>query len=286
MMAGLIGALAPDLDAAARLWDPMAAIAVHRTITHSFLGGAIVALVVAGLMRALCRDNFPRLLAVAYIGIVSHIGLDLLTSFGTAFLWPISDRRFALAQHYLVDPIFSALALGFLVASFRFKEKRTNLIKLGLGGIMLYILAAAGLQELASSRWRGLIEPQGVRPIRFAVVPLFPGPLRWLGVAETEDAFYQQPFWLYGTNPEAPRLLPKNHDDFRQLESLREVRAFLNFARFPWRQIWNDGPFRIVEYRELAFADHPLGILGGPLALRIWIDEANSVRKVELSHRF
>ena len=33
-------------------------------------------------------------------------------------------------------------------------------------------------------------------------------------------------------------------------------------------------------------ASHPLGILGGPLSLRIWIDGSNSVRKVEFGHRF
>lgn len=47
-----------------------------------------------------------------------------------------------------------------------------------------------------------------------------------------------------------------------------------------------DGTFRIVEYRDLAFADHPLGVLGGPLSLRIWVDESDSVRKVELGHLF
>lgn len=45
MAAGLIGALAPDVDAVARLWDPMAAITVHRIATHSFLGGVVIAAV-------------------------------------------------------------------------------------------------------------------------------------------------------------------------------------------------------------------------------------------------
>jgi len=60
----------------------------------------------------------------------------------------------------------------------------------------------------------------------------------------------------------------------------------LSFARFPWKREVYDRGLRLVEYRELAFADHPLGILGGPLSLRIWIDESNSVRKVEFGHRF
>lgn len=47
MAAGLVGVLAPDVDIVAKLWDPLAAITVHRTATHSFLGGVVVAAVVA-----------------------------------------------------------------------------------------------------------------------------------------------------------------------------------------------------------------------------------------------
>jgi hypothetical protein len=43
MVAALFGALAPDLDGIAWLWDPMAAVKVHRTVTHSFLVGLLAA---------------------------------------------------------------------------------------------------------------------------------------------------------------------------------------------------------------------------------------------------
>ena len=286
MAAGLIGALAPDLDVVARLWDPLAAINVHRTATHSFIGGAIVALGVAGLVWGLTRQNPLRLFGFAYLELLSHIGSDLLTSFGTGILWPLSDRRFALAQHYLIDPIFTTLALGFLVAGFRVKQRRIFLANTGLLAIGLYLLVTAGIQRAAFSRWQGFIELQGILPIRSAVIPLFPGPFHWQGISETEEAFYQQDFWLYGSDARPPRKFSKTKVDLGYVERLREVQLFLDFARFPWRQVRIDGPFRIVEYRELAFADHPMGILGGPLSLRIWIDESNSVRKVEFGHRF
>lgn len=286
MAAGLIGALAPDVDVAARLWDPMAAITVHRIGTHSFLGGTIVAIVVAALVWVVSRENFLRLFGVAYLGLLSHIALDVLTPFGTAVLWPLSDRRFALAQHYLIDPIFSALVLGFLVGTFRFKAKRTSLAKIGLAGIVFYLIAAGAQQRIAFSRWQGVMESQGIRPIRLAVLPLFPGPFRWLGVSETEEAFYQQDFWLYGSDARPPRKFSKTKVDLGYVERLREVQLFLNFARFPLRQVRIDGPFRIVEYHELAFADHPLGILGGPLSLRIWVNDSGNVSKVEFGHRF
>ncbi len=287
MAAGLIGALAPDLDAVARLWDPMAAIAVHRAATHSLIGGLPVALVVAGSVWGVYRENFFRLFCVAYLGLLSHIGMDLLTSFGTAFLWPLSGRRFGLSLNYVVEPIITTFALMFLIASFRLRGRRISLALSGFIGIGLYVLVAAAHQSIAFSRWQGFIESQGIRPSRSAIIPLFPGPFRWLGVAETEKAIYQKRFWVYGSAIGPPHLFSKTkNEDFASVQQLREVKLFLDFARFPWRHVRTEGPFRIVEYRDLAFADHPLGFLGGPLSLQIWLDESGSVRKVELGHLF
>lgn len=287
MAAGLIGALAPDLDAVARLWDPMASITVHRAATHSLIGGLAVALVVAGSVWGVYRENFFRLFCVAYLALLSHIGMDLLTSFGTAFLWPFSGRRFGLSVHYVVEPIVTTLALLFLFASFRSRGRRILLALSGFIGIGLYVLVAAAHQSIAFSRWQGFIESQGISPVRSTVIPLFPGPFRWLGVAETEKAFYQKRFWVYGSASRPPHLFSKTkNEEIASVQQLREVKLFLDFARFPWRRVRTEGSFRIVEYRDLAFADHPLGFLGGPLSLQIWVDESGSVRKVELGHLF
>jgi inner membrane protein len=286
MAAGIIGALAPDLDGIAGLWDPMAAVAVHRIATHSILGGAIIAFPVAALVWAFKRESFFHLFGFAYLGLLSHIGLDLLTPFGTAVLWPLTHKRFSLAQHYIIDPIFTVLALGFLIASFRINHRRVSLAHTGLLAIGLYVIITAAVQRTAFVRWQELMELRGILPTRSAVVPLFPGPFRWLGVSETEKGFYQLPFRLYGRNTNAPQFFSKTNADLRHLERLREVQIFLSFARFPWKQESYDRGLRLVEYRELAFADHPLELLGGPLALWIWIDETNTVRKVEFGHRF
>lgn len=192
MAVGLMGALAPDLDFVVGLWDPLAAITFHRIATHSFLGGATLALVAAGLMWRLRQQKFLRLFAVAYLGVLSHIGLDLLTPFGTAILWPLTDRRFSLEQHHVIDPVLSVFVLGSLVATFWSKERRTSLAKIGLTGMCLYILVTGAHQRMAFSRWQGFLESQGIGASRSTIIPLVPGPFRWLGVAETKEAFYQQ----------------------------------------------------------------------------------------------
>jgi len=283
MVAGLLGALAPDLDVIARIWDPMAAIAVHRTATHSFIGGAVVAFAAAGLVWGFNRQSFLNLLSAAYLGLLSHIGLDLLTSFGVAILWPIADWRFSLSHHYLIDPIFSALVLGFLIATFGFNRRRTLLAKIALAGIILYASFAGSQKWVAISRWQVYMESQGIKPIRSVVLPLFPGPFRWSGVSETEKGFYEGSFWLYGLNSPTPRFLSKSNADPRGVEELKEVQVFLSFARFPWKQEVYDRGLRIIQYRDLAFSDHPLG---GPMVLQIWLDETGTVKRMEFGHRF
>lgn len=100
----LVGSLAPDLDVVARLWDPLASLTVHRVPTHSFLGALVLALVAAGLVRSLRGGGFWRLTALAYLGVLSHLVLDLFTPFGTVLLWPLDSRRWAVASLYMIDP--------------------------------------------------------------------------------------------------------------------------------------------------------------------------------------
>jgi inner membrane protein len=281
MAAGLTGAVLPDLDFVGNFWDPMAAVTVHRTITHSFLGGVMLAVVTAAVIRRFGAEKFSRLFTVGYLGILSHIALDLLTPFGPAILWPLANRRFSLEQNYVIDPILSAFAVGFLAATLWRKERRISLARMGLAAMAFYVLIAGIQQRFASSRWHAFLQTQGIEPLRSTVVPLFPGPFRWKGVSETKEAFYQQSFWLFGSPPQAPRVLPKMDEYLEPVENLKEVKLFLNLARFPWRHVQAEGSFRVIAYEELAFADHPLG---GPLSVRVWIDESNAVKKIELGH--
>jgi inner membrane protein len=99
-VAAVAGAFAPDTDALARLWDPLAPVTVHRIVTHSLVGGLPLALAVGAIFR-LARAPAPlgSLVAVAYAGVLSHVALDLLNPFGTAVFWPFERRRLRLAGY-------------------------------------------------------------------------------------------------------------------------------------------------------------------------------------------
>src|SRR5260370_14284447 len=87
----MLGAIFPDADVFRDIFshDPMLIITWHRSITHSLLCMPIFALLLAALTHWFARRRkweapaFAALAGIYAIGILSHILLDLVTSFGT-----------------------------------------------------------------------------------------------------------------------------------------------------------------------------------------------------------
>ncbi|NMO14490.1 metal-dependent hydrolase [Pyxidicoccus fallax] len=89
-------ALLPDADVVAFGFGiPYSAPWGHRGASHSFVFAAGMALVVAGVARAL-RASAVRWGALAFVAVASHGVLDALTNggLGAALFWPFSHGRF------------------------------------------------------------------------------------------------------------------------------------------------------------------------------------------------
>ncbi|MBZ4416079.1 metal-dependent hydrolase [Myxococcus sp. RHST-1-4] len=89
-------ALLPDADVVAfRLGIPYSATWGHRGASHSLVFAAGVALLAAGVARAL-RAPAARWGALTFVAVASHGLLDALTNggLGAALLWPFSHGRF------------------------------------------------------------------------------------------------------------------------------------------------------------------------------------------------
>jgi membrane-bound metal-dependent hydrolase YbcI (DUF457 family) len=278
------GAVAPDLDVLARLWDPLAPITVHRVMTHSLVGGTLVAAGVAGVVKACARRHpFRALAGAAYLGVLSHIGLDLLNPFGTAVLWPVTARRVGLGWLYVIDPVVIALVVVGLLLTGWSTASRTAVPRWTLGLLAAYALLSGAVSGGAAAQWTAMLNDRGIVASHTTVVPTFPGPLRWVGVAEADGALYRAAFSLGRPSGAGLAVFPKvSVDGVAGLERMAEVRTFRAFARFVWLTVRTDGELRQVEYRDLAFEDHPLG---GPMALRLTVDRSGAVRALELGHK-
>src|SRR5260370_11588428 len=97
----MLGAIFPDSDVVRDIFshDKLLVITWHRSVTHSLVMLPLWALLLAGITRVFASrrkwaaPSFFALSAIYAVGILSHILLDLLTSFGTLIWAPLEWSR-------------------------------------------------------------------------------------------------------------------------------------------------------------------------------------------------
>jgi membrane-bound metal-dependent hydrolase YbcI (DUF457 family) len=115
----MLGAIFPDADVFRDLLshNELLLLTWHRSITHSLLCLPIWAVLLAALTQAITRSKkweapaFPTLVGIYALGILSHIVLDLATTFGTMIWSPLDWSRPAWDILFIIDFSFSALLL-------------------------------------------------------------------------------------------------------------------------------------------------------------------------------
>jgi len=115
----MIGAIFPDSDVFRDMFshDDLLLITWHRSITHSLLCLPLFALALAALTHLFVRwrkwdaPGFGVLTGIYAVGILSHILLDLVTSFGTMIWSPLKWSRPAWDLIFIVDFTFTAILL-------------------------------------------------------------------------------------------------------------------------------------------------------------------------------
>ena len=114
-LAVTFGGVFPDSDGFAQFFadSRLSWLETHRGVTHSFLMLPVWALLLGCLTSPPWKGRRRWLLfsSLYGIGIALHIGLDLITSYGTMILAPWSRDRFAWDLTFIVDLILTAIVL-------------------------------------------------------------------------------------------------------------------------------------------------------------------------------
>ncbi len=234
-LAGALFGLLPDIDYFLIFSDRLAFIRHHRGFTHSLVALPLLALLGAGLGRAL---GGPRwLLPLLLIGLAvlaSHLLLDLATSYGTQILFPFFRRRFTLDWLFILDPYLTALLLAGAVTALAFAARgpKFGAVFLAAAGVYLLLCGWYHHQVLALARrtFAGALAGHPgyhPRPPHTLTVPAqvflpetgeptiaaLPQPLscrRWQLIAadgsEVQQAFVQLPYLAHGTRARRPTL--------------------------------------------------------------------------------
>jgi inner membrane protein len=189
-LAGAAGAVLPDVDVLIRsVHDPLLTVEYHRQFTHSFVMAPLGALFAAALAWLVLRRRIALagLYAPALLGVLSHILLDVATSFGVQVFWPFSERRYALSIVAVVDPAVTITLLAVVVLAL--KTRHAWRAQAGLGIVALYLALGAVQQQRAADAIAATTAERGHTIERHEVKPTIGNLLLWRSVYDTGELF-------------------------------------------------------------------------------------------------
>lgn len=273
----------PDIDFVLRAVDPLYYLNWHRGVTHSLVLMPLWAWLLAALVNRVSRRRWPigALLRLFLLAIGIHIAGDLITSYGTRIFMPLWDRRFAIPTTFIIDPWFSAIIIGGLLASLRYR--RAGVARAGLAVLATYVAMQGALHWQARNIARDAVAARELSPASAYVFPQPFSPFNWKLVIQTDDHYLTSYLRLYGKagsggdslwsrlasvyRPPA-QLVWRSH---RRPDVLHEsapvvsawrsraMAAYRDFARFPaLYRVDRQGHGTCVWFMDLRFAIHGL----------------------------
>jgi inner membrane protein len=102
----LLAANAPDIDVVGGLGGAAMLLQWHRSWTHSLAFSLVLAVAAVALVRIFSkiRTGWISAIAAAWIGVLSHLLLDLTNNYGVRLLEPFSSRWFEWDITFVIDP--------------------------------------------------------------------------------------------------------------------------------------------------------------------------------------
>jgi membrane-bound metal-dependent hydrolase YbcI (DUF457 family) len=151
----MLGAIFPDSDVIREFFsdNDLLIVTWHRSITHSLICLPLFAIALAALTRWFVRwrkwdsPSFSALIAIYAVGILSHILLDLVTSFGTMIWSPVKWSRPAWDLIFIIDFTLTAIFLAPQILAWVY-AKKDGLRPRALGSWIAFAVATLGVAAI------------------------------------------------------------------------------------------------------------------------------------------
>ncbi|MBI5892188.1 MAG: metal-dependent hydrolase [Deltaproteobacteria bacterium] len=193
----VVGAVIPDIDhITLRLLGPIAYLKYHRGFTHSIIGIMPLAILIAFWVPIFFKQTKERidylnLAGLGILGIIAHIFLDLITSYGTQIFFPFDNYRYSLDLVFIIDPYFSLIfILPPILWTFK-KEKARTIAVTAIIMIFAYLAFAYATKNLAAKSAKAEMQRININASRIEAIPMPLSPFKWSVFIEDEKRFYQ-----------------------------------------------------------------------------------------------
>lgn len=194
---GAIGGTIPDLDTIpGQFLDTVSKLDIHRGFSHSIVFAVLVSPLLGFLLNKLYKQKSEastwEWTQLMFWAIFTHPLLDIFTTWGTQFLWPM-DWRIAIQSIFVIDPIYTVpFLITLIVVLFlrRNNPKRKKINRIGLVTSTSYLLITVALKVYIDQVFTNSLEKQKISYSRFETRPTPLNTILWTANAETNDAFY------------------------------------------------------------------------------------------------
>jgi inner membrane protein len=249
-------AMLPDIDIIYRFSGLPSYIANHRALSHSFVGVLGAGLLLGALFGRIDEERrYLAWTAACWVALISHQLLDMITSYGTVILYPFNNTRYYLDWIFIIDLFLTgALLFTWLMARLR-SGNAERIARKGLVFVGLYIVFCAGNHELAQHRLKQSAREYQIPYDSAATIPQPPLPLRWSGILDAGNHYYQIPFFSFEKLQPPFDIFTKTTGSFfeQKARSSEMGVLFYWFARYPVVEETVEGNFHFVEFFDLRF---------------------------------
>ena len=153
----------PDIDNLVTYLGPEAYMRYHRGLTHSFVGGAAMAAILAAAFRPQSRGaSFATVVALGVGCQLLDDLQDVISPYGTQILLPFSDARIGLPAVFIVDPIYTGVMLVAMTMGFFMKPRAKAVAVLALAWIVLYPAGSLALREIVVAAQEKRLAAEGL----------------------------------------------------------------------------------------------------------------------------
>ena len=254
----MIASNLPDIDVLV-FATSTPSVAFRRGWTHGILADALLPPLLTGVMllvasrRPAILGKPPirpmQLLLLSYIGVILHVSMDLLNTYGVRLLMPFSQHWFYGDVLFIIDPwLWLALGTG---VGLSIRRRAPNWSRASLVVAAAYILAMLVAARTARAemidRWH---QVEGQPPQALMVGPIPVTPLQRQIIIDAGDRYETG---MFTWRPRNIRFdtddVPKNDADPRVAVARKapNIRAFLIWSRFPfWTLEQVDGGTRVT----------------------------------------
>ena len=232
---GAILGTIPDLDVViGQFMTPVNGVAIHRSLSHSLLFFILLSPLLGWIITKLekRRITFRSATLLASWCLVTHVLLDMFTSWGTQIFWPLPNRV-ALKTIFVIDPLYTLPLLIALIIALRkpAASLRKKFVCRGIYVSSLYLALTCGLKLYALQQFKNALSQQHIAYSDLIVKPTAFNCILWNANVATTEAYLIGDYSLFDSKPISFKRYEKNNQlseklagnpDFETLKKVSE----------------------------------------------------------------